>query len=42
MKKRVIAIEKGKIIRDREGIYVIDNISGVDSAVESKEVDALE
>lgn len=42
MKKRVIAIEKGKIIRDREGIYVIDNISGVDSAVENKEVDALE
>ena len=42
MKKRVIAIEKGKIIRDREGIYIIDNISGVDSAVESKEVDALE
>lgn len=42
MKKRVIAIEKGKIIRDREGIYVIDNISGVDSAAESKEVDALE
>ena len=42
MKKRVIAIEKGKIIREREGIYVIDNISGVDSAVESKEVDALE
>ena len=42
MKKRVIAIEKGKIIRDREGIYVIDNISGVDSAAESKEVDTLE
>lgn len=24
MKKRVIAIEKGKIVRDREGIYVLD------------------
>lgn len=31
MKKRVIAIEKGKIVRDREGIYVLDEeVSGLE------------
>lgn len=36
MKKRVIAIEKGKIVRDREGIYIIDSMNA------REEVDSLE
>ena len=36
MKKRVIAIEKGKIVRDREGIYIIDSMNA------GEEVDSLE
>ena len=36
MKKRVIAIEKGKIVRDREGIYIIDSMNA------GEEVDGLE